>query len=73
MPPFISMAGFDGAYRFIALHFDELVQVALTLSTGQDYKSRLQEAVQSTIKAIPQYRVVQESGPDHDKKHFAFP
>ncbi len=59
--------GFDGAYRFIALHFDELIQVALTLSTGQDYKSRLQEAVQSTIKAIPQYRVVQESGPDHDK------
>ena len=35
--------------------------------TGQDYKSRLQETVQSTIKEIPQYRVVEESGPDHEK------
>jgi ribonuclease-3 len=62
--------GFQGAFRFIALHFDPLIQAAPTLTTSQDYKSRLQEAVQSTIKEIPQYRVVQESGPDHDKTFF---
>ena len=60
-------SGFEGAARFIAFHFDQLIQAAPDLTTGQDYKSRLQESVQSTIKEIPQYRVVQESGPDHDK------
>jgi ribonuclease-3 len=60
-------SGFEGAFGFIAFHFDQLIQAAPTLTTGQDYKSRLQEAVQSAIKAVPRYHVVQESGPDHDK------
>jgi len=59
--------GFEAAADLIEHHFDALVQSAPTLSTGQDFKSRLQEAVQSAIKEIPQYNVVQESGPDHDK------
>jgi len=62
--------GFHGAFRFIAFHFDALIQVAPTLTSDQDYKSRLQETVQSAIKAIPQYRVDQESGPDHAKTFY---
>ena len=34
---------------------------------GVDYKSRLQEAVQSGYRASPSYRTVQAAGPDHDK------
>lgn len=60
-------SGFEAAANLIEHHFKELVRSAPNLTTGQDYKSRLQEAVQSTIKKIPQYNVVQESGPDHDK------
>lgn len=59
--------GFEAAAKLIEHHFMGLVKSATTLTTGQDYKSRLQEAVQSTIKKIPQYKVVRESGPDHDK------
>jgi ribonuclease-3 len=59
--------GFEAAATLLGHHFKALVQSAPTLTIGQDYKSRLQEAVQSTIKKIPQYQVVQESGPDHDK------
>ena len=59
--------GFEAAAKTIRWHFRDLVQSAPSLTTGQDYKSRLQEAVQSTIKEIPQYRVVEESGPDHEK------
>jgi ribonuclease-3 len=33
-----------------------------------DYKSRLQEIVQSKYQAIPVYRLVSETGPDHDKQ-----
>lgn len=59
--------GFEAAAVLIAHHFKSLILSAPTITTGQDYKSRLQEAVQSSIKEIPQYQVVDESGPDHDK------
>ena len=32
-----------------------------------DYKSRLQETIQSRYQAAPGYRLVSEKGPDHDK------
>jgi dsRNA-specific ribonuclease len=32
-----------------------------------DYKSRLQEYAQNRGESVPRYRVVNESGPDHDK------
>ena len=59
--------GLDAAVNVIQHHFKDLVASAPTAAIGQDYKSRLQEAVQSTIREIPQYRVIDESGPDHDK------
>lgn len=34
---------------------------------GQDYKSLLQEDVQNRLHIAPRYRVVSESGPDHEK------
>lgn len=34
----------------------------------KDYKSRLQELVQSKGLAAPRYHVIEESGPDHSKK-----
>ncbi len=33
-----------------------------------DFKSYLQEYVQSKYKSLPRYKVVQEAGPDHQKK-----
>jgi ribonuclease-3 len=35
--------------------------------TGLDYKSKLQEAVQSAWQLTPSYRLIAETGPDHDK------
>ena len=59
--------GFGAAFAIIEHHFKALIETAQELIAGQDYKSRLQEAVQSTIKEIPRYNVVEEIGPDHDK------
>lgn len=59
--------GFDGAYTIIRRQFKNLIDAAPELSSGQDYKSRLQEAVQEKIKEVPRYQVVGESGPDHAK------
>lgn len=33
-----------------------------------DFKTRLQETAQAQLKATPTYKVVQELGPDHDKR-----
>lgn len=33
-----------------------------------DFKTRLQETAQARLKATPRYHVVQELGPDHDKR-----
>lgn len=35
--------------------------------TGADYKSKLQEVSQARFQLTPAYRLVDESGPDHDK------
>ena len=59
--------GLQSAAEVVQYHFSDLVEAAPSATSAQDYKSRLQEAVQSTIKEIPQYRVVDESGPDHEK------
>ena len=58
---------FEAAFSVIASRFQELVDTALELNFGQDFKSRLQEAVQGKIREVPRYRVVEEIGPDHDK------
>jgi ribonuclease-3 len=35
--------------------------------TGQDYKTQLQELVQSRQQALPEYRLVESSGPPHQR------
>lgn len=59
--------GFEAAFGMIKRHFGALLDAVPDLISGQDYKSRLQEAVQSKIREVPHYRVVDEQGPDHDK------
>lgn len=59
--------GYDTALTIIDSHFKRLVDTAQDMNVGMDFKSRLQEAAQGSLKAIPSYEVIQESGPDHDK------
>lgn len=59
--------GYDTALAIIDRHFRQLVDTAQDLNVGMDFKSRLQEEAQGSLKAIPSYAVIQESGPDHDK------
>ncbi|MDQ3369841.1 MAG: ribonuclease III [Myxococcota bacterium] len=41
---------------------------AAEIKNFYDFKTRLQETAQARLKATPTYRVVQELGPDHDKR-----
>jgi ribonuclease-3 len=62
-------AGFDEARVFIARVLGPLVQNAETLLAAHP-KSALQELVQSS-GATPVYRIVEESGPPHERRFVA--
>ena len=61
--------GYEAVQKFLAgilfPKIDEIVQKGL----WQDAKSLLQERAQETERVTPNYKVLRETGPDHDK-HF---
>ncbi len=61
--------GVEQVRDFIVREFAPLVaEVRQHGVTGQDYKSALQELVQSRDQPPPEYRVAGTSGPDHQKQ-----
>lgn len=59
--------GFDAAFGFVKNQFRERLHIANRTRYEADYKSMLQERVQSTYHDVPRYEVVNETGPDHNK------
>jgi len=60
--------GLEAAETFLLRELkDELDSGSARNFMGQDYKSALQERVQALGRALPEYRVASESGPDHRK------
>lgn len=59
--------GLPAAFEVIGRHFSAKISHAGEGVAAEDFKSRLQELVQVRFKTIPDYHVVGESGPDHDK------
>ncbi len=59
--------GFNAAFKFIEKLFSAKIDNSNNPSLNHDYKSRLQELSQVKFKVMPKYKVVHESGPDHDK------
>jgi ribonuclease III len=60
-------AGFDTALKVIGKLFSPLLEKVGTLEMIYDYKSIFQEYTQKTYKTLPQYQLVEEVGPAHDK------
>lgn len=59
--------GYDDAAVFIHKHITSKLDAILNEGSWRDPKSHLQELVQRTDGNTPQYRVLSEEGPDHDK------
>lgn len=59
--------GFEKAWEIVKSHFFELLPDKSAPCVVNDSKSMLQEIAQTGLKAMPQYKVVEETGPDHDK------
>ncbi|KYG61286.1 ribonuclease III [Bdellovibrio bacteriovorus] len=61
--------GFEAAKKFIRSEFTKLTEkVCGTEDFERDYKTRLQELVQKSLKETPRYEVLAEEGPPHDRQ-----
>ncbi|MDR1926143.1 MAG: ribonuclease III [Endomicrobium sp.] len=54
---------FENVKKFVLKFLSEQKEIVIT-----DYKSKLQEFAQSVCKNLPEYKIVKEFGPDHNKK-----
>ncbi|MBA3453058.1 MAG: ribonuclease III, partial [Deltaproteobacteria bacterium] len=59
--------GFQAAWDLVERLLTERINGA-EIKNFYDFKTRLQETAQARLKSTPTYRVVQELGPDHDKR-----
>ncbi|MBO4216888.1 MAG: ribonuclease III [Clostridia bacterium] len=59
--------GMDEARRFVMPFIESDVNALLERGSIVDYKSRLQQIVQSERGETLSYTIIRESGPDHDK------
>ena len=59
--------GFEAAFKVVENLFASCIKTSDNPSLNLDHKSKLQEISQIQYKVMPRYKVVHESGPDHDK------
>lgn len=63
--------GYEVVKKFLLTHFqEELRNLNLEVHFAKDYKTRLQEVIQKTNKTPPQYILVSETGPSHEKEFY---
>ncbi|MGE0172774.1 MAG: ribonuclease III [Oligoflexales bacterium] len=60
--------GYEVCKEVVLSMFESYFQGSLKKLTQEDYKSRLQEKIQSLYKDLPKYHVVSQVGPDHKKR-----
>jgi ribonuclease III len=60
-------SGLEAAMSVVDRLFAELLEGVAQGKSGEDWKTRLQELVQTRSRISPRYRVVSERGPDHSK------
>lgn len=59
---------FKKTHKIIGEIFSDILQASDSIGFLKDYKTRLQEESQGRFKQIPRYVLVNESGPDHNKR-----
>jgi ribonuclease III len=59
--------GYDAAGKFITDHIISRLPEILESGAWMDSKSKFQETAQEQFGLTPNYRVMEEAGPDHDK------
>lgn len=60
-------SGFESAQQIVQRLLSHRIET-VEFKGFYDFKTRLQETAQARLRATPKYHVVQELGPDHDKR-----
>ncbi|OGY46642.1 MAG: ribonuclease III [Candidatus Buchananbacteria bacterium RIFCSPHIGHO2_01_FULL_47_11b] len=60
--------GYEKAKKFVSNHLLPELSTILANHLYVDPKSKFQEIAQERLRVTPNYRVLEETGPDHDKK-----
>jgi ribonuclease-3 len=60
--------GKESADAFIIRFFENIINKTCISRGSLDHKTELQELCQERLKQLPEYKVVSESGPDHQKQ-----
>jgi ribonuclease-3 len=60
--------GKESADAFVIRFFENIIKKTCTSRGSLDHKTELQELCQERLKQLPEYKVVSESGPDHQKQ-----
>jgi ribonuclease-3 len=61
-------AGKETSEAFVLRFFEETMKRTCTSRGTLDYKTEVQELCQDRLKQLPEYRIVSETGPDHQKQ-----
>ncbi len=59
--------GFPKTFKLLKKQVNTLLEMVTLGGFYTDYKTQLQERAQNLFKSVPRYRMVDQSGPDHDK------
>lgn len=60
--------GFDRAAAFTGRLFEPLIETGAADAIYRDYKTAAQEICQNLFQELPRYAIIEETGPDHDKR-----
>ena len=60
--------GFKKAFALVEYIYRDVLERAGGVGFVRDYKTKLQEVSQSRFKAVPKYRLMKATGPDHCKQ-----
>lgn len=63
--------GFTNALKVVSKLFGSLVNDIEPDKSVNDFKTELQEFFQENFQSIPEYRMIKEKGPDHNKTFYA--
>jgi len=59
--------GLEAARSFVLREFREVIEGATRTDSIADYKTELQEYCQRELETLPKYKIVAQTGPDHQK------
>jgi ribonuclease-3 len=60
-------SGYKAAFAFVSRYISREIDGVMNHKRPEDYKTLLQELCQHKFRSYPQYKVIKQTGPEHDR------